>query len=405
MGFINSTTATTAVLTAKLTPLGREQLVTNTNNLITKFALGDSDANYNTPHRLLTGEVPAISGTIGPNNTTSNSSSQWATIRFPLIINNLGGNFKSVDPASINVSSVVSKIGQSTISGTTDISLDKIDINETNADQLINLFLSFGLPYNGSRKNTYTGTTFANGGWKDTAISGLANDNIVVVGISNSNYGESLDGKEIKLELPTSASTYTIYSTFQSKGSSLTSEDVKYRDTASNTSHLGSAVSFLVSDDIMKPNGGDTSKSWGTGFGTTKPFSVNGKELYNLRTNSNLSKTADTVIGVAYLDKGLLVITEPTIVDAFDTLYSGNSATTATFNSISTEVVQNVTCVAGRGEFGSSSNPTWSQGDTVRISEVGLYNNNNQLIAYGKFDRHVLKTSDGFSAFGIKIII
>ena len=107
-------------------------------------------------------------------------------------------------------------------------------------------------------------------------------------------------------------------------------------------------------------------------------------------------------MGIAYLDKGMLVITEPTIVDAFDV---SSSATSVTINSVSTNVIQNVTCIAGRGEFGSSSNPTWSTGDPVRVTELGLYDDLNRLIAYGKFDRQVTKTKDGFMSFGIKITV
>ena len=149
----------------------------------------------------------------------------------------------------------------------------------------------------------------------------------------------------------------------------------------------------------MKPNGGDAALSWATGFGLNKVFSVNKKERYNLVTNTNLSNTADTVVGVAYLEKGLLVITEPSIVSGH------TSATTATLivNSVSTDVIQNITCIASRGEFGTSKNPTFNQGDVVRVSEIGLYDDLNNLIAYGKFDRHVFKPSENFISFGIKI--
>jgi hypothetical protein len=42
MGY--NTTAATQTLIAKLTPLGRQLLVTSNNTLITSFSLGDSDA-------------------------------------------------------------------------------------------------------------------------------------------------------------------------------------------------------------------------------------------------------------------------------------------------------------------------------------------------------------------------
>jgi hypothetical protein len=58
--------------------------------------------------------------------------------------------------------------------------------------------------------------------------------------------------------------------------------------------------------------------SWGTGYGTVKPFSLNNKLLYNLQTNSNIGVSADTMVGVAYLDKGLIVITDPTIIANYE---------------------------------------------------------------------------------------
>jgi hypothetical protein len=56
------TTAATQTLIAKLTPLGRQLLVTSNNTLITSFSLGDSDANYNALLPLTTGQIPAESG-------------------------------------------------------------------------------------------------------------------------------------------------------------------------------------------------------------------------------------------------------------------------------------------------------------------------------------------------------
>jgi hypothetical protein len=203
------------------------------------------------------------------------------------------------------------------------------------------------------------------------------------------------------LVLPTSAGTYTLYSTFQNKGISTATEDAKLRDTSEVTAKIGSNISMLVSDDIMKPNGGSPSLSWATGFNSVKPFSVNGKQFYNLQTNSNVGLTADTVVGVAYLDKGFLVITNPTIVNNFTS--SATTACTLTFDSASTAVYQNVTCLANRGEFGSSTNTTFTGSDIPRITEIGLYDDLGNLIALAKTDRQVTKNINEFKAFNIKI--
>jgi hypothetical protein len=398
MGYQSS--ATTTTLTAKLTPLGRQLLMSNTNTLISKFSLGDSDANYRTIDLLASGSIPSMGGDLDIELNSNNSVGNDAAIKYPIGIDSLGSTLKDVQPESINVTNTLKNLGQ--VSGITGTSIVMVDRTYTATDPLVNLFSSFGLPITYNQKLRFSTTSYSNGGWADTALSGFGADKIVVVNVPNSTYGENLDGKEIKVDLTTTASTYSIYSTFQNKSNKLTTEDVNYKDTANNTAEFGTSLGFLVSDDIMKPNGGDVTLSWSTGFGLNKPFSVNNKKRYNLLTNTNVSLTGDTVIGLAYLNKGLLVITEPTIVDEFT-----ETGTTAniTINSVATDVVQNITCIASRGEFISSRNPTFNVGDVVRISEIGLYDDSNRLIAYGKFDRQVLKTPESFISFGIKITL
>ena len=121
-------------------------------------------------------------------------------------------------------------------------------------------------------------------------------------------------------------------------------------------------IAFLFSDDIRRPNG-DATLSWATGFGNTKPFSLSNKKLFNPQTNTNLGLSADTIVGIAYLDKGFLVITDQQIINDYDTVTA--TGTSITLNSISTAVFQNITCIAGRGEFGASTNPTFKSTNSV----------------------------------------
>jgi hypothetical protein len=398
MGY--NSTATTLTLTAKLTPIGRQRLVSNSSGLIKTFALGDSDANYFTKLVLPTGSVPSISGDLGLNSSISNSTPNKTSLKNTLIINSSGLLRKAVGTQSTNILTENEALGFTTISGSS-LSFKTINRNDIATDENTNLFYSFGLPITNQNISVFTATTSANGGFANTSYSGFAVDNILVISIDNSEYGEKIDGKTLKIELPTTAGTYTIYSTYQ-RGSQKTDVlDVNLTDDNNINNIFGTNVSMLVSDNIMTPNGGDPSLSWATGYNTNKPFSLNNKKPYNLQTNSNLSLTADTLVGIAYLDKGFVVVTNPTIVNNF--IASAATATTVSFNSNSTRVYQIINCIAERGEFGSTTNPTFKIGDIPRISEVGLYDDIGNLIAYAKTDRQVLKNINEFLAISIKI--
>jgi len=397
MGYNSS--ATTTTLTAKFTPLGRKKLIITNNNLVSTFSLGDSDANYFAALPLVTGEVPTDGGTVGPFASVTNSVASNVDIKSVLLVNSSGITKKPVEVTSNEVLIDYISNGLTVISGT-NLTQKIINRISGNTDPLVNLYYSFNLPLNSNDDYKFTGLTSTFGGFSNTALSGLAQTKILVIGIDNSQYGELIDGKTIKLQLTTTASTYTIYSTFQNTGLANNVQDANYMDTAPDTSIFGSNIAFLVSDNIMKPNGGNASLSWATGYDTVKPFSVNNKQQYNLVTDTNLSQSADTVIGIAYLDKGFLVITNPTIVNAFDVT---SNATVVTCDSVSTSVSQNITCISNRGEFGISTNPTFSVSDTPRISEVGLYDADGDLIAIAKTDRHLVKNVNEFFALGIKI--
>ncbi len=404
MGF--NTSSTTINLTAKLTPLGRQKLISTNNALITSFSLGDSDANYYTDLTLNSGQVPSSGGEIGPNYTLSNGVTTNAMLKSVLVVNANGITKKPVQGQSVNILSEQLYNGTTLVSGT---SLTHLVINRTdvNTDPLTNLFASFGLPLNSTDDVVYTGITFASGGYSDTALSGLPTDKIVVLGIEDTTYGELIDGKTVNIYLPTNyGPIYNIYGTYMNKGASLTTEDANTSDSSTIINNISQNIAFLFSDTIQKPNN-DSSLSWATGSGLNKPFSVNQKQLFNLQTNTNLSQVSDVPVGIAYLDKGFIVITNPTIVaDYYEVLPTGAATgTTITFNSVSTNVFQNITCIADRGEFGSTTNRTFSDGDTPRFSEIGLYDNIGNLIALAKSDRQLSKNINEFLALGIKISI
>jgi len=428
MAFIE--TGTTLTLVANLTTIGRQKLLMNSSNLITHFALGDSDANYNAEYPLSAGTIPVLAGHLSNVTGATNSLDNNFQLRSRLIrgINTKDGivptsqnTKKPVEKSSGNVTVTRKWLGYKTISGSS-LYTAIINRNETDGDnsRLTNLFKTFGLPITMADKTYFTTVPYPNG-FSDTALSGLNQDKVLVIGIPADEYGELIDGKSIKLEFSVSGGTttaYTIYSTYQSTLTNLqtqdnniyeTSSELKFRSNLTNPqlvgfNKFGNNVAFLFSDEIAKPNH-DTSKSWSTGYGTFKPFYLNGKEQFNLVTNSNLSKTADTAVGIAYLDKGFIVITHPNIVNYFD--QSLFTAATLTFDSVTTEVSQKITCIVERGEFGYSTNPTFSaeNHDIPRISEVALLDASGLIIAVAKFDRQIELSNDMFLALGIQIVV
>jgi len=399
MGYLS--TGTTIELTAKLTPEGRRRLITNDNNLVRFFNLGDSDSYYGTDIGLGMGEVPGMGG--NNNGSDINNGGVNYVVRNSLAYNATTDK-KPVESASISINTTFTPLGYKTInySGGV-ITQNKISLSNVSTDSLTNLFQSFGLPITSQDFNTFTATTINSGGYQNTAYSGLAQTKILVIGIDNNEYGEVIDGKSINMTLSNTANTFNIYSTYEKTNRSLNLLDNDVSDTSNNLSVFGPNRALLFSDDIVKPNGGDATKSWSTGYASNKAFSINGKETYNFTNNEGLSLTADTPVGIAYLDSGFMVITEPTIVDDFVEGSASATGTSITFNHLRTTVSQSITCIAERGEFGASSNPTWTEGDTPRITELGLYDNSGVLIAIGKLNATYYKPIDDMVAFNVTI--
>ena len=283
MGFLKNTS--TIELNAKLTPQGRRKLVTNNNTLITSFALGDSDAFYSVFSGLTNGQVPAVSGDFNGNDVNNGGINYNIKSVVNYKVTTLR---KPVEVQSISVNTSFQNLGFTNfeISGGS-LTQQFVDLNDKNTDPFVNLFYSFSLPISNSNFTKFTGTTVQNGGFSNTALSGLAKTKIIVLSIDSDEYSELIDGKTLKLDIATTGQTYNLYSTYEKKGISLINEDSSVVDSSPNLTQFGPNRVLLFSDQIKRPNG-NPALSWSTGYGQNKPFSVSAKQLYNFRDNANV---------------------------------------------------------------------------------------------------------------------
>jgi hypothetical protein len=421
MGFNNS--ASNITVTARLTAAGRERLLTETSAIFSHFILGDSDANYQTSGVLGTGKIPSTSGNKDETGFTNKNIAEGIQIKSKIYKDNTNAYLKGVEANSFQVRKETVSLGE-TSAKTSNLLFTVLDRTNTSSD-LTNYFRTLSFPLSNSQKSFFN-IVAQNGGWLDTAFSGFNTDNVLMAVINNNKYGELIDGKSIKLSIPvytattvsgasTGLTTYDVYSSFINTSQySKAQQDKRYTDGFINTVNLlGNNISFLVSDNIQKPNN-DATKSWATGFDTHKPYSVNNKSLINFQNNSTTGINADKIIGVAYLEKGILAITDASIVSGIardiydfsgsviDTLvanstnptdfwYYTGSSYCAEIDSIKNNFVQNLICIAGRDEFYRSQNATFNAGDDVRITEIGITDITGELLAIGKIDRQVLK--------------
>jgi len=432
MGFIGS--ATTVTIRARLTKLGRQKILTNSNTIFSHFIIGDSDANYYTSNILPTGTIPTTSGNLAYlTGTTSDNIAEGVGVNSKLYKTISPGTKKLVEQNSSAINVVLREIGETTVSGS-NLSYLTISKSATTTD-FTNLFKSLSLPLTISNINTFSSAVSANGGWVDTPFSGLGVENVLLSVIDNDQYGELIDGKSIKMTLPvytgyttggtpTGSTTYTLYSTFPKTTSPNAILDFRYKDTSGYPQYLfGNQinVAFLVSDDIQRPNN-DPTKSWSTGYDSYKPFSQGGKETINVQTVASTGINSDRIAGIAYLDKGIIAITDQTIVNNIATDFSGDSATNIindslglyyysadTYNtvidSIQNDLVQDIICIAGRQEFYNTQNSTFDIGEDVRISEIAITDTAGNILAIGKTDRHVIKCKNDIVIFNVQIVI
>jgi hypothetical protein len=432
MGFQDS--ATTVTIKAELTKLGREKLLTNNNSVFSHFMLGDSDANYYTSEILPSGTIPVNSGNLAFISGSSNDNiAEGVGVNSKLYVTVSPRYRKPVERNSSAINPTLREVGETTASGG-NLSYITISKSATNSE-FTNLFQSLSLPLNSKQIYNFTTRLTVDQGWADTSFTSLGASNVLLAVIDNDSFGEMVNGQSIKMTLPvytgyttggtpTGVTTYTLYSTFPKAKQNNAVLDFQYKDTSIYPQALfGNQINvgYLVSDDIQRPNN-DPTKSWSTGYDSYKPFSQGDKETINVQSVTSTGIDADKVVGVVYLDKGIIAITDPTIVDNIATNYSGDpetntindslglySYTGGSYNtvidSIQNDLVQDVLCIAGRSQFYSTQNKTFTINDNVRISEIALTDSKGNILAIGKTDKHVIKTKNDIIMFNVQIVI
>ena len=362
-----------------------------------------------------------------------------------------------------------------------------------------NLFHSFKFPLTSADTNS----GWVNAGYNGSYMSAITStqgtgEEFIVMEIPRCNYGELIDGRTIKIVIPTGNTStpaltaphpitaYTSYYTAQEWASDNSSQAAFFGHQVNNVNtanpeYPSTNVAFLFSDAVRPPQVSYAS-SWAEGFPTTIGASTNGgtafppisalppsgypngdQDLYsfNSSTNKKPYATADDIpVGVCYLDKGFCVLTHTAITSNFMSMYGNISAAewfsggptvmgsgqTGVFFTGSTgggpnassaycqyytfekEWVVNIDCVADVGEFvvtenqtasptaaptygassvansvGSGSYPDLYSLDMANMSawvtEVGLYDDSDNLVAIGKPDRPIEKQPNGSVTF------
>lgn len=355
-----------------------------------------------------------------------------------------------------NITSLISNKQESTslssviTSGLTYTLCDRINLSKES-----NYFSSFRLPF--EYDNLKTGSTFS---LQNPQIQQLNVDKIIVASISSDFFSETIDGRSITFTVPQVSGLISM------SGKTVVSSTYGELKKSQTSTLLGNNIAFLFCDEINLPRTGTTTgtntttlprTTWNEtpfinrpqahAYSNLAPSDINTDQRpwsgVNLAvdyiteqypTTTNQGYNYDIPVGFVVLNKGFMVLTHPDIVDnipwdfGYD-LYSNiqSSGTTkayfsdttvsqVSFTDISIQFKTSVICLALPGEFTFSTNPTWDLSyniqefdngtngfDAVQITEIGLYNKLDELIAVAKMDRPVEKTFTNILTFNLDI--
>lgn len=354
-----------------------------------------------------------------------------------------------------NVSSIISSRKENSTnqqlsnSGLTFTLCDRTNLNSKES----NYFVSFRLPHEPSQLDS--GSTFC---LANPEILQFNVDKIVIAPIPRNEYSDIIDGRSVTLNVPqlSGTSINVVSSTY--------GELTKFQ----NSTILGNNIAYLFSDDINLPRTGttngisnETRTTWNISpfvnrkpahsYASLLPSDINSDQRpwssVNLAvpvpeeypTTTNNGYNYDIPVGFVALDKGFVVLTHPSIVDnipwndgyQYETniannginsgttdIYFTGSTSNLSFTDINIQFKTSVVCLALPTEFVFTSNPSWNLDynlqelangtngfDPVQVTEIGLYNKKNELIAIAKLDRPVEKNYTNLITFNLDIEI
>lgn len=335
-----------SILNTKLTPEGKEKIITNgLDNLITKFALGDTDVNYSCDINV--NDLVDLSG--------KENKSIFFNNQFNLMIYDVTGTpYKRIgDNNKIRTQYQTSEvIGDSN---------ETYKLSRKNDKRYLRMISA---PSVESEISEYV-----DGRYSNTILKDIYQENYQVFEFDN--FSDIINGLDLKLEI----GKHTLYSAYSSKTDDL---DVRVFDVDEDLMSIRPNMCLLFCDDIKKPSQGD---SWSTGFKEFKPYSKNNKSTYNYDPKDLTNQ--DKMVGYVILDKGIVVITEPK-------LFIKDEVASINTNTEKYSVYNELLCIINRGEFIGSTNPTHTKGDALRISEICFYDDNNTLIAVSKMNKQII---------------
>lgn len=337
-------------------------------------------------------------------------------------------------------------------SGLTYTYCDRTDLTSKEA----NYFVSFRLPFNSTKLSTTSNLSLQN-----PELQQLNVDNIVIAPIPASSYNEIIDGRSVTFTVPSTTAISSAITVVSSTYSQLTksqnsvllgnniaflfADDINLPRTGTTANGAISGITrstWNVSPFINRPQAHAYSDLTVTDINTDqRPFSgvnlaVTVNEIYP--TNTNQGYNYDVPVGFIVLDKGFMVLTHPDLVDNIpwtngfnlhsnisnagatsgttDIYFTDTSVSQATFNDININFRTSVVCLALPTEFVFSSNLSWNLPfnlqerdnntngfDSVQVTEIGLYNKNDELIAVAKTDRPIEKTYTNLITFNLDI--